>query len=162
MLSLAGCLLGVLTGLTPGLHVNTVCLLGLSIYPTLNLDPLAFSIVMVAMAVTHTFLDFIPAIFLGVPEEATALSVLPTHRMLLAGKALDAVRITAYGSLLGLVSSMVLVVPALYLIPKIYAAIRRFVVYLIIACVLILIFREKRGCGLLSSSPLQGGLDFKF
>ncbi|MFH0861175.1 MAG: tripartite tricarboxylate transporter permease [Candidatus Altiarchaeota archaeon] len=156
LLALTGCLLGVITGLTPGLHVNTVCLLGLSVYPRLGLDPLQFSVAMVAMAVTHTFLDFIPAIFIGVPEEQTALSVLPAHKLVLDGKALDAVRITAYGSLLGLFVSLLLVVPAMYVIPKVYAAIRGFVVYVIIAAVALLILREKRKIWALTVFLLSG------
>jgi len=94
LLALTGCLLGVVTGLTPGLHVNTVCLLGLGFYASAGLDPIEFSVAMIAMAITHTFLDFIPAIFLGVPEESTALSVLPAHRLVLAGKGLEAVKYT--------------------------------------------------------------------
>ena len=82
-LTLGGCCLGLVTGLTPGLHVNTVCLIGLSLYHKLGLNEIQFGVAMVAMAVTHTFLDFIPAIFIGVPEECTALSVLPTHKLLL-------------------------------------------------------------------------------
>lgn len=135
LLVLLGCLLGVVTGLTPGLHVNTVCLIGLSLYLSLGLDALHFSVAMVAMAVTHTFLDFIPAIFLGVPEEETALIVLPAHQLLLQGKALDAVKLTAYGSLAGLIISLLLLPPALYLIPLAYNALRPFMVYVLLAAV---------------------------
>ncbi|MBU0762952.1 MAG: tripartite tricarboxylate transporter permease, partial [Candidatus Altiarchaeota archaeon] len=110
---LIGCLFGVVTGLTPGLHVNTVCVMGLSMYSRIGVDELEFALAMVCMSVTHTFLDYIPAIFIGVPEESTALSVLPTHRLVLEGKAFDAVKITATGSLLGLVYSIVLMVPML-------------------------------------------------
>ena len=81
-LTLVGCLLGTITGLTPGLHVNTVCLIGLSLYPLLGLSVVDFGVIMISMAVTQTFIDFIPAIFIGVPEEGTALSVLPAHRLL--------------------------------------------------------------------------------
>lgn len=142
-LLLAGCLLGVFTGLTPGVHVNTVCLMGLVLYPALGLNAIQFSVAMISMAVTHTFLDFIPAIFLGVPEEETALSVLPTHKMVLEGKAYEAVKITAYGSLLGLFFAVAAIPAALYVVPKVYAAIRSYVVYALIISVLYLILREK-------------------
>jgi putative membrane protein len=144
-LSLAffGCLLGVVTGLTPGLHVNTVAILGLSIFPSLSISPQEFAVVMVGMAVTHTFLDFIPAIFLGVPEEETALSVLPTHQLLLQGKALEAVKLTAFGSLLGLGFALLFLLPVLILIPILYSALRGFIVYILILAVAFLMLREK-------------------
>jgi putative membrane protein len=144
MLTLAGCLLGVFTGLVPGVHVNTVCLLGLTLYPRLGLNGVEFGVVMIAMSVTHTFLDFIPAIFIGVPEEETALSVLPTHQLVLKGKALEAVKLTGYGSLLGLVFSVLMVPPALMLLPRVYEKTRGFIVYIIGFAALMLILREKK------------------
>ncbi len=143
MLTLLGCILGTITGLTPGLHVNTVCLLGLILYQRLGLDPLQFSTVMISMAVTQSFLDFIPAIFVGVPEEETALSVLPAHKLFMQGKSLEAVKLTAYGSLIGLTLSLLMVGPALIIIPILYYSIRSFVVYLLIAAIIVLILREK-------------------
>ncbi|MFH1721614.1 MAG: tripartite tricarboxylate transporter permease [Candidatus Altiarchaeota archaeon] len=143
ILILIGCVLGTITGLTPGLHVNTLCLLGMSIYPRLGLSPLEFSIAMVSMSLTHTFLDYIPAIFLGVPEEATCLSVLPTHRLLLQGKAMEAVRLTAYGSLLGLVFALLLLPASIRFIPVIYPHLKKYLIYLVLVAVAALIFKEK-------------------
>ena len=142
--TLLGCLLGVLTGLTPGLHVNTVCILGLTVYPRLGIAATEFGVVMVAMSVTHTFLDFIPAIFLGVPEEETALTVLPLHRLLMDGKSYEAVKLTAFGSLIGLTSALLFLLPALYILPVLYTSIREVVVYVIAAVSIILILREGK------------------
>lgn len=144
ILSLAGVFLGIITGLTPGLHVNTVTLIGLSLYPLLGLNALQFSIAMVAMAITHTFLDFIPSIIIGVPEESTALSVLPAHKLLMQGKALEAVKLTAYGCVFGILFSILLFIPALMFVPILYYSIRSFVVYLIMLAVVFLILREKQ------------------
>ncbi len=143
LLTVVGCLLGVVTGLTPGLHVNTVCLMGLGLYEMLGLDPVEFGVAMVAMSVTHTFLDFIPAIFLGVPEESTALSVLPTHRLLLEGRALEAVKLTAYGSILGLAFALLLLAPAAVAIPVVYREMRGIVVYVVGAAATLLVLREN-------------------
>lgn len=143
LLALVGCVLGVITGLTPGLHVNTITLLGLSLFPIIGITPMEFSVAMIAMAITHTFLDFIPAIFIGVPEEETALSILPTHQLLLQGKSLEAVKLTAYGSLFGLFFALLFLIPALLFVPIIYNLIRSFVVYLLMIAVLFLILRER-------------------
>ncbi len=143
VLVLIGCILGVLTGITPGIHVNMVCLLGFILYNGLGLTSTQFAVAMISMAVTHTFLDFIPAIFIGVPEEQTALSVLPAHRMVLEGNAYEAVKITGYGSIIGLFFATASIPAALYFVPKIYFLLRGVIVYVLIIAVAYLIFREK-------------------
>ena len=125
---LAGTALGMFTGLVPGIHVNTMALLILVSHPSLSsllepmcgdlgLDiavvPLILSCVIVSAAVTHSFLDFIPSVFIGVPDEEGCLSVLPGHRLLMAGKGLLAVRLAAGGSLCGAVVALLLSVPLL-------------------------------------------------
>jgi len=142
LLILAGCLVGLITGLTPGIHVNTVCLIGLSLYATLGVDAVGFGVFMVSLAVTQHFIDFIPAIFLGVPDEGTALSILPTHRLLLEGRSLEAVKLTGYGCLLGLVFGVAFLPAALYVIPVVYYWLRDFIVWVLAAALSFLIWRE--------------------
>lgn len=117
---------GVATGLTPGLHVNTVAALILTFQAPLlvfagtffawasptpqDLALLAAALV-VGNVVAHTFLDYIPAIFLGAPEAETALSVLPGHRMLLRGRGLDAIHLSAWGSLMAAFLAIALILP---------------------------------------------------
>lgn len=98
---LVGCCLGVFTGLTPGIHINLVSVLLLSFSPWLlgYVAPLTLGMVIVGMTIVHTFLDSIPAIFLGAPDSDEALSVLPGHRLLLEGKGYEAVMRTAIGTL---------------------------------------------------------------
>ena len=94
---LAGVVLGTFTGLTPGIHVNTVGELGIS-------DP----VVLFSMGLVHTFLDVIPSTFLGIPDEGTALSVLPAHRLALNGRAMEVVRISLWASALAVLLSILL------------------------------------------------------
>jgi len=82
-----GCIVGVLTGLVPGLHPNTF------------LPFLSGTAFIIGLAVSHSFFDFLPAIMLGAPDEAASLSVLPGHKMLLRGKGLEAFRLTILGGL---------------------------------------------------------------
>ncbi len=94
--AVGGCFAGIATGLVPGLHVNTISLVALTI-PGLNNQ---FFIVFIAcMSVVHTFVDFIPSILFGAPDSDTFLGVLPGHRMLLQGKGLTAVKLTVAGGL---------------------------------------------------------------
>ncbi len=124
--ALLGTTAGVATGLLPGLHVNTVAALVIALQATLfdfaadlfawaapNLDDLAVIVaaLIIGNVVAHTFLDYVPSIFLGAPEAETALSVLPGHRMLLQGRGLEAVRISAVGSGVAAALSILLIVP---------------------------------------------------
>ncbi|MDD5112376.1 MAG: tripartite tricarboxylate transporter permease, partial [Candidatus Altiarchaeota archaeon] len=157
-LALAGSLIGTLTGLTPGLHVNTVCVIGLGLYPKLGLSTIDFGVIMVAMALTQNFIDFIPSIFTGVPEEETALSILPAHRLVIGGRAQEAVALTAYGSLLGVIYSLILLIPTLYIIPIAYETLKGTVMYIVLAAVIVLIIREKNKAGAVTSFLLAGTL----
>jgi putative membrane protein len=67
--------------------------------------------------ITHSFLDIIPGTYLGVPSADTALSVLPAHRLCLAGLGEEAVRISALGSALGVLIGVPLAALGLFLMP---------------------------------------------
>ena len=142
-LALIGCGLGIVTGIIPGLHVNTVAVIGFGTYASLGLSPLGFVVILTALSITHAFLDYLPAIFLGAPQEDTALSVLPAHRMFMQGRALEAVKLTATGSLLGLTVGLLLFFPALYVIPWLYNASRDVIGYVLIVLILLLLLHEK-------------------
>ena len=130
LLSLVGTALGVITGLTPGVHVNLVAASFVALHaqmialvsllvgwaePT-HVDTLILiCCIIVANAVSHTFLDYIPSVFLGAPDADTALSVLPGHRMLLKGRGYEAVLLSAFGSLVALFFFLCLVFPARFL-----------------------------------------------
>src|SRR3990172_10687229 len=93
---------GTFTGLAPGIHTNTVAagvLAGLA-FLTTYFSPLAFGVFLVSMVILHSFVDFIPSIFLGAPDDSeTALSVLPGHRMLLEGRGYEALQLTVIGGI---------------------------------------------------------------
>jgi putative membrane protein len=99
---LLGCFAGIFSGLAPGIHVNTVAAGVLATLPFLTtwFSPLSLGVLLVSMVIMHTFVDFIPSIFLGAPDDAeTSLSVLPGHKMLLEGRGYDALKLTVVGGL---------------------------------------------------------------
>jgi len=96
LFALAGCFLGIFTGLTPGIHVNTVSLVALGF---LGQGNTGFIAMVASMSVVHTFVDFVPSILLGSPDDETFLGVLPGHRMLLKGRGFEAVGLTVAGGL---------------------------------------------------------------
>lgn len=98
LFALAGCCLGIFTGIAPGIHVNTIALLALG-FPFFGSQNL---IVLIAcMSIVHAISDFVPSILLGAPDSENFLSVLPGHRMLLQGKGIIAVKLTIAGGLFG-------------------------------------------------------------
>jgi putative membrane protein len=106
-------------------------------------DPIVLCVFIIAMAITHTFLDTIPSIFLGAPDSTDALNVLPGHRMLLEGKGFEAVKIVITGSyfclLLGLAVTPILIVVA----PKISATVKPYVGYILLAVVIFMVLKDK-------------------
>ncbi|MFQ6136397.1 MAG: tripartite tricarboxylate transporter permease [Candidatus Hydrothermarchaeales archaeon] len=101
LFTLIGILLGTFTGLVPGIHVNTVAIVVISLLPILLENFSRYDIValIIAMAVVHTYVDYIPSVVFGAPEESSILSVLPGHKLLLKGRGYDAIRLTVIGSL---------------------------------------------------------------
>jgi len=136
-----GLALGVVTGLVPGVHVNLVAVL---LFSFLHFDGFLVSIVIIANAVTHTFLDTIPSVFLGCPEEGNCLSVLPGHRLLMQGQGYYAVMLTVVGSFGGLVLSVLVLPLLLYVVDPVYSVLKDHIGVIILLLSLFLIFREKK------------------
>jgi len=140
-----GILFGIFTGLTPGVHVNLVSLLLLSAAPFLLkfTNPIVLCCFIVAMAVTHTFLDTVPSIFLGAPDSDKVLNVLPGHKMLLEGRGFDAVKITIIGALFGLLFCILLtpiMIPASVFVDPL---LKKYMGILLVALTLFMIFKDK-------------------
>lgn len=132
--TILGILCGVFTGLIPGIHVNLISLLLLSMsaYFLQITNPLVIAVFIIAMAVTHTFLDPIPSIFLGAPDADMALSVLPGHKLLLEGKGYEAVKLTVIGSLSSLIIILSIIPFMIPIIPIIYEFIQPHIGYILI------------------------------
>ncbi len=137
---------GILTGLIPGIHVNLVSLIALSLSPLLLqfVSPVTIAVFIICLAVTHSFLDSIPSIYLGAPDEAQALSVLPGHRMLLEGRGYDALKLTLVGSFFSLLLCLVLVPLFLPLVELVYPIIKNFIGYILIAVMAYLILKDNK------------------
>ncbi len=155
-----GCILGCITGLTPGLHLNTIALLALSFSPFLvkHIGIEGILVGIVAMSITHTFVDAIPSIYLGAPDEAQVLSVLPGHRMLLKGEGHNAVKLTVIGSFLGLTLAILLVPLLILIIKKTEPLIRDYIGYILIVVMLYMIFKDKNFLWNLALFMLSGTL----
>ncbi len=140
-----GVFIGIITGLTPGIHVNLVSVMLLSLAPVLLqvTSPVALAVFIISLAITHTFLDSLPSIYLGAPDESQALNVLPGHRLLMKGEGHNAVVYTVIGSL-GVLLVCLLLFPLLLAGMKIINPfIKGIMGYLLAVIMLYMISREK-------------------
>ncbi|MFW6450589.1 MAG: tripartite tricarboxylate transporter permease [Nanoarchaeota archaeon] len=143
---LLGLMFGTFTGLTPGIHINLIAVMLLSVSPILlqYTNPIALAVFIIAMSVTHTFLDSIPSIFLGAPESDTALGVLPGHRYLLKGQGMMAVKLTLIGSFGAVILSVFLFPLFLPIVKYGYPIIQDYIAYLLIATVMFMVLRDRK------------------
>jgi len=171
-----GISLGIITGLVPGIHVNTISFLIISSLGTIslfvsglisdfgvtNFELLLFiSMLVIGCLITHTFLDFIPSTFLGAPEGETALAVLPAHEMLLEGRGYEAVKASALGSFAASFIALLLILPARLIMGNpvnLYDRLIPFIPLILFIVIFVLIMQE--GISLLDFRPkmVAGGL----
>lgn len=160
LIAILGGLLGASCALVPGFHANALALVLLALVAPLSdaLSCLAsllcchisgamlFAAFLVAAATAHSFVDFVPSIFLGVPDEDTVLSMLPAHRLLKSGKGRDAILHAAMGSLFGALLAILLSIPLQLLLrpPSILGeALDASVLYLLILVLALLLLTER-------------------
>lgn len=156
---LAGSILGVLTGCTPGLHPNTVFSFILVLLSG-SKETVLFA---VSLGVTHSLLNHAPGIFIGIPDKNSALGALPGKEMVRKGHGSKAFYIMTYGSLVGLTATF-LVSPILaQLYKSIFPTTTYIKPFLITSVLLILIIESKNvfhGVLTMTAGGLLGILSF--
>ena len=132
-----GIILGVITGLLPGLHSNTV----ISILSSFEIDQ--FYLLIIAIVPAQMIVSFVPSIFFGIPEQGTVISVLPGHRMTLQGKGLLALKTVILSILLATLISLAVFPLSLEFYPFVYEMIRPFMKYVVLMLSIALLVRSK-------------------
>ncbi|WP_137283268.1 tripartite tricarboxylate transporter permease [Halorussus salinisoli] len=140
---LGGIALGTLSGLTPGLHVNNLALLLASVAPAVPGPPRFVGAAMLAAGVVHSFLDAVPALALGVPDAAMAATALPGHRLVIAGRGREAVRLSALGSGLAVAFAVPLAVPVTRGMTVAYPVVRAHLPVVLGVVVAVLLLTER-------------------
>jgi len=139
-----GVLAGTFTGLSPGIHINLIASILLATSTLIStISPIVLVVFIVSMAITHTFLDFIPSVLFGAPEEDNFLSILPGHEMLKKGKGYEAIVFTFYGSLFALPIILFFTPIFIYLLPYIYPLIKNLIPFVLIFVSCYSLLREK-------------------
>lgn len=135
-IAFAGAFVGILAGLFPGIHTNLLAV----IIASLHADVWLSSVFLVAVAVSRSVIDAVPTVFLGASEDV--MSLLPGHRLLRKGFGIEAVKFCVLGSILGIIGGLLLVPLFILLFPPLFSIIRPFLFWLLLALLLILLFRD--------------------
>ena len=120
-MSLLGAAIGTFSGMVPGIHVNTLAAMMLAGYPLLSdclssfipheMLPVCVASCIMSASIVHSFVDYVPSVFIGAPDQDDILSALPGHSLLLEGRGMAAIRSAAIGSCVGACSSILLAIP---------------------------------------------------
>ncbi|MEE8401125.1 MAG: tripartite tricarboxylate transporter permease [Candidatus Hydrothermarchaeaceae archaeon] len=158
LLILVGIILGTFTGMVPGVHVNTVVIVVLSFLPVLleHFSPLGIVSLIVAMSVLHTFVDYVPSILIGAPQEDSVLSTLPGHRMLMKGRGYEAIRLTTIGGLGAIIVSCILLPVGIVILPILYSMAKSIMPYLLISVLAYMVYSERTPKKMLFSMIIIG------
>ena len=141
------CLLGIgigtITGMTPGIHVNTAgaILFAVSTILLSFVSPEFLCVLMVSMSIAHALLEFVPSMLLGVPEEGTALSVLPGHKMVLEGRSKEAIRIVSIGGFGAIIVTILLLPIFAIVLPPTYELLKPVTWILLLIASIYLIYK---------------------
>ena len=92
---LLGTLAGAITGMVPGIHANTIAFTVLLLPAESRIGMAMF---IVAMSMSHSVFDAIPSVLLGAPWEESSVNLLPGHELLMRGKGLEAIQLSAFGA----------------------------------------------------------------
>ncbi|MBU1622249.1 MAG: tripartite tricarboxylate transporter permease, partial [Nanoarchaeota archaeon] len=137
---------GIITGLIPGIHVNLISVLVLSLSAfLLNIfEPVTLAVFLISLAITHSFLDSIPSIYLGAPDAGQELNVLPGHRLLHKGEGHNAIIYTLIGSLGCLVLGIILFPLFLWSMEIIYPLVKGLIGYILAVIMIFMIGKDKK------------------
>ena len=142
---LIGILFGIITGLTPGVHINLVAaIVMVSSIKLLGYFPAIYiGTALISMAIAHTFLDILPTTFLGAADSENALSILPSHKLLLEGKAGESIKLSIFGSFLGLIIVIIFSPLISTNVGAAYEIIKDYMVYILVGISILIIWRSK-------------------
>ncbi len=153
-----GTLVGVFTGLTPGIHPNTVVFTFLPFYFVFNPDFILFMSFISGLTVSHTLHDFLPALFLKAPEAENALASIPGLEMVAEGEGRKAFVLTLIGGLTS-IYVFILGLPILFLfLSFIYPYIESVMLYILLFFLFFIIFNSQSSLNAALVTVLSGSL----
>jgi putative membrane protein len=160
--ALSGSIVGALAGLVPGLHPNTLAAV-FSTFPLTALGltamavcfqmpadsaPLLFSCFLIGILMAHSITEIIPTAMLGITDDETVVSLLPSQRLYNLGRADLAIESVVIGGLGSLLLFLILLLPTRWVMGAplhLYSSMSPFIGLLLlgISCYVILSQRDR-------------------
>lgn len=131
--------MGIISGLIPGLHSNTV----IAVLSSLDINDESMAIIISALFSAHILSSFIPSIFFGIPADSSVISVLPGQRMVKEGHGILAFKIVLLSALFSLLVSVFLFNPSIYAYQFVYSVIKPYMGYVLLLFSILLLARSK-------------------
>jgi len=132
---------GILTGLLPGIHPNTLIPLSFVFLPFMGNNN--FASFLIGMVITHYYINYIPSAFIGAPDDETAVSVVPLHNLTKKGKGFEGIFLCGLGGFIGILLSFVVLLIIISLnvdINQLFILFKPFIPYILILLVLLTVF----------------------
>jgi putative membrane protein len=137
---IGGVLLGLMSGLVPGVHSNTVA----AVLSSLGMAPDRLASAIIGLFPAHALAAFIPSIFFGVPESGTVISVLAGQRLVMEGKGVAALKAVVLSCAFAALLGAALFQPSLAFYSVAYAALHDYMKWILLALTVALAARSKR------------------
>ena len=123
---------GVITGLIPGIHPNTVIFTSVPFYLSSNTGIDLYTSFITTLSVTHTFCDFLPALFISSPDAESALAVIGGQSAVEQGKGLEMFYYTVFGGLLSLLPVLIISGLSLLYLKNFYSILEALMPYVLL------------------------------
>ncbi len=108
-------------------------------------SPEYLAVFLISLSISHSLIDFIPTMFLGVPDEGTVLSVLPGHYLMLQGRGKEAIRLVILGGFGSLMVTVILLPIFIMLLPGFYSIIKPYIALILTITAIYMILRLNTG-----------------
>jgi putative membrane protein len=138
-------LIGILSGLIPGLHINNVIYLISEISISLEVKAIIF----IVSSIIFCFLSFIPSTLFSIPNTDNFVATLPSQRFLLKGKAYFAIKLYLLGAINGIIFGLPLIILFLFILQYLTKTIEILTPIILILGLIILFFNCKNYFGYL-------------
>ncbi len=136
---LFGIFMGIISGLIPGLHSNTV----IAVLSSVGIGDDAMAIIISALFSAHIIASFVPSIFFGIPSDTSVVSVLPGQRMVKQGHGILAFKVVLLSALFALLVSIVLFNPSLSAYQIVYGILKPYMGYILLFFSIIFLSRAR-------------------
>ena len=117
-----------------------------------------YAVFLSALSVSHTFHDFLPAIFLSSPDAESALSTINGRSAVEQGKGLEIFHYTVYGALTALIPVLLISLLSFYFLSGLYATLEAVMEYVLIFFLLFILIDSENKVSALLIAIFSGAL----